>query len=88
MKKGDRYDTSQLIENQYEEGSHGQVMKNLQGIKDRRAMEQLETQELFRTTDQLIDHYSREHRFTANDICIRHGWDRFINGQGPIGRFS
>jgi regulator of sirC expression with transglutaminase-like and TPR domain len=55
MKKGNRYDTSQLVENQYEEGSHSQVMKNLQGIKERRAMEQLETQELFRTTDQLID---------------------------------
>jgi len=72
VKKGNRYDTSQLIENQYEEGSHSQVMKNLQGIKNRRAMEQLETQELFRTTDQLIDHYSREHRFTANDICHMH----------------
>ena len=46
MKKGNRYDTSQLIENQHEEGSHGQVLKNLQGIKDRRAMEQLETQNI------------------------------------------
>ena len=72
MKKGDRYDTSHLIEDQYEEGSHDQVLKNLRGIKDKEDMDRLETQELLRATDQLIDHYKREHDFAAWDICHMH----------------
>jgi cell filamentation protein len=72
MKKGNRYDTSQLIENQYEEGSHNQVLKNLRGIRNKRTMEQLETHDLLRATDQLIDYYNRDHSFTANDICHMH----------------
>ena len=72
MKKGDRYDISCLIENQYEEGSGGLVLKNLRGIKDKKNMERHETRKLVRATDQLIDHYSREHNFTARDICHMH----------------
>ena len=36
VKRIGRYDTSQLIENQYEPGSRGLVLKNLLGIQRKR----------------------------------------------------
>ena len=72
MKKSGRYDTAGLIEDQYEPGSRGRVLKNLQGITSKREMERLETRELLRAADVLIDQYTREHVFTAEDICAMH----------------
>lgn len=72
MKKTGRYDTSGLIETQFEPGSRGRVLRNLLGIKSRRGMDRIETEEYSRATDQLIEKYDREHRFTANDICYMH----------------
>lgn len=50
----DRYDISTLIEDQYEPGSHGRVLKNLLGITSKREMSRMETRELFNTTEVLI----------------------------------
>jgi hypothetical protein len=36
VKKGDRYDASELEEAQFEPGSRGRVLKNLLGIKSQR----------------------------------------------------
>ena len=67
-----RYDASQLVENQYEPGSRGQVLKNLLGIKAKRAMDRAEAEALGRATDALIKTYDAQHRFTADDICTMH----------------
>lgn len=72
MKKSGRYKTNGLIEDQYEEGSKGQVLKNLLHIKDKKKIEEIETRELYRITDELIGVYGQEHRFTADDICSMH----------------
>ena len=72
MKKSGRYDTSGMIEDQYEEGSQGLVLKNIPGIKNLREMERLETKWLVRITKEVIKHYDRNHRFTATDICYMH----------------
>ena len=72
MKKSGRYDTSDLIEDQYEGGSKGQVLKNIPGIKSLQEIGQREMRELLQATDELVDSYSHDHRFTANDICNLH----------------
>lgn len=72
MKKTGRYNTSGLIETQFEPDSRGRVLKNLLGIKSKREMDRIETEEYSRATDQLIEKYDREHSFTASDICYMH----------------
>ncbi|MDW7771637.1 MAG: Fic family protein [Desulfobulbaceae bacterium] len=72
MKKSGRYKTNGLIEDQYEKGSKGQVLKNLLHIKDKHEIEVLETRELYRVTDELTGVYDRKHQFTADDICGMH----------------
>jgi cell filamentation protein len=72
MKKSGRYDTSGMIEDQYAEGSHGRVLKNIPGIKRLQEMAQLETKELFRTHDLLVERYGSDYRFTSNDIRSMH----------------
>lgn len=72
LKKGKRYDTSGLVEAQYEPGSRGRVLKNLLGIKTKREMDRVEEREQFRTLEELIRIYGPSHRFTADDICKIH----------------
>jgi cell filamentation protein len=72
MKKHGRYETSLLIEDQYEPGSRKRVLKNIRGIKSKREMDDIESRELLRTTSQLIDMYDSGHRFRAQDICFMH----------------
>ncbi|MCD6398407.1 MAG: hypothetical protein J7L08_00615 [Candidatus Aenigmarchaeota archaeon] len=48
MKQKDRYDTSELLEGQYEPGSRGRVLKNRRGITGRRAMDEIEAKEQLR----------------------------------------
>ena len=72
MKKTGRYKTDGLIEDQYEEGSNGLVLKNLLNIKDKQVIEEIETRELYRATDQLTEIYDSDHRFTTADICAMH----------------
>jgi len=41
MKKPNRYDTSHLIETQFEPSSRGRVLRNLLGIKSKRKMDRV-----------------------------------------------
>lgn len=46
-----RYDTGHLIEDQFEPGSRGRVLRNLQGIRSKRAMDAQEATKLAEATD-------------------------------------
>ena len=72
MKKTGRYDTSGLIEAQFEPGSRGRVLKNRLCITRRREMDRLEKQELLRALESSIEMYDKDHCLTADDICKIH----------------
>jgi cell filamentation protein len=72
-KDKNRYDTSGLIKGQFEPGSGRRVLKNLLGIKGKREIGQVETRELLRAQDELVDIYGADHRFRAADIRRMHG---------------
>jgi len=72
MKKTGRYDTSGLIETQFEPGSRGRVLKNLLGIKSKREMDRVEAVEYLRAIEELPEKYDEKHFFTASDICKMH----------------
>ena len=79
MKKSGRYDTSALIEAQFEPGSRGRVLKNLLGIKTKSEMDVVEQKEQFRAIEELAGIYGQSHRFTAEDVCnIHRTWLRPI----------
>ena len=67
-----RYDVSNLVEAQFEPGSHGRVLKNLLGIRRKRDMDRVEAQEQLRAFQELIRIYGRSHRFSATDVCRIH----------------
>ncbi len=67
-----RYDTSGLLEAQYEPGSHSRVLKNLLGITKKIEMDKIEAVALKRAVDTLVRRYDAEHRFTAEDVCRIH----------------
>ena len=68
----DRYDTSKLVEDQYESGSNGKVLRNLLGIVDPEEMGVVETNALWAVQTDLIDDVSVDQSFTAQDICNMH----------------
>ena len=72
MTPKDRYDVSDLPEAQWEPGSHNQVLKNLQGIKSRRAMDILEARAQIHTLEWALGEFDKRHRFTAADVCRIH----------------
>jgi cell filamentation protein len=61
-----------LIEDQYEPGSRGRVLRNRLGIKRKRDMDALEAREQLRAFQELLRIYSQKHRFTPQDICRMH----------------
>jgi hypothetical protein len=63
---------AQGIEAEFEPGSRSRVLRNLLGIRSSRAMSRVESEALLQAQDRLVDTYSRDHRFTANDICKMH----------------
>lgn len=67
-----RYDTEQLTEAQFEQGSRGRVLKNLLGIRSKYAMDEMETTKLAEAIDWAIRRVTAEQRFTAADICLWH----------------
>lgn len=71
-KKSSRYDTSHLIEDQYEPGSRGRVLRNKLTIKSVRAINQLEKDAQMRAIEKLTETLDIDHRFTAKDICRIH----------------
>ncbi len=72
MKRSGRYDVSGLIEGQFESGSQGRVLRNLIGIKSKREMDTVESNELIRTFRKLLGVYDKNHRFTTADLCTMH----------------
>ncbi len=66
-----RYD-AQGIEAEFEPGSRGRVLRNLMGIRSVGAMSRAESAALLSAQDRLVDMFSLDHRFTANDICEMH----------------
>lgn len=67
-----RYDTNHITEAQSEPGSRGRVLKNLLGIRSKRAMDELEATKLADATDWAIRHVAADQRFTAADVCQWH----------------
>ena len=72
MKRGGRYDTSHLPEDQYEPGSRGLVLRNLLGIRSKQEMDRIETEALRKVEDELLRTYGQKHRFMASDMCSMH----------------
>ncbi|MFZ3048823.1 MAG: Fic family protein [Desulfatirhabdiaceae bacterium] len=72
MSKGNRYNTSGLIEDMYEPGSRRRVLKNKLGITRKRVMDEIEAREQLRALHEFLGMYDREHRFSAMDICHMH----------------
>ncbi len=67
-----RYDTSELLEAQYEPGSKNKVLKNLLHIKTSDKIDRAEALALEETQDKLIRTFDVDHQFTAKDICHMH----------------
>ncbi len=57
---------------EFEPGSGGRVLRNRLGIKRVREMEQAESEALLAVQEWAVAHFSAEHRFTAEDICLLH----------------
>ncbi len=72
MKKSQRYNTSHLIEDQYEPGSRGRILKNKLGIKSIRVMHRVEKDYQIKAIERLTDLFAAGHRFKAKDICKMH----------------
>lgn len=72
MKKGGRYKTSGLVEDTFEPGSRGRVLKNKLGVTGKRAMDEIEAREQLRALNEFLEMYDRDHRFTTGDICRMH----------------
>lgn len=72
MKKSGRYKTAHLIEDQYEPGSNGKVLKNKLGITSPKEMDDAEAIALKNATDKLVKTFDEKHKFTAADICNFH----------------
>ena len=87
-KRSKRYETSGMIEAQFEQGSHDKVLKNLLRIKTVEKMDQAEALALEEAQDLLIRTYDKNHRFTAQDICRMHLVliHPFREGNGRISR--
>ena len=71
-KRGGRYETSHLVEDQRQPGSRGLVLKNLLGITSQRTMNNREGLEYVRAYSEVVGLYGRTHRFTAQDVCRLH----------------
>jgi len=72
MRQQGKYDTSGLPEVQFEPGSRGRVLKNLQGITSKREMDETEAQEQLRALREMMTIYGAHHRFTDADVCNIH----------------
>lgn len=72
-----RYEASGR-EAEFEPGSRGRVLRNRLGIVRVRDIEQAESEALLAAQNELLDHYTLTHRFTAEDIRAMHG--RWLGG--------
>jgi cell filamentation protein len=68
----DRYDTSNLPEQQDESLSSGAVLPNLLGIRSKKDLEHVEEVRFERLMEEAVARYDRDHRFTAQDLLWLH----------------
>jgi cell filamentation protein, protein adenylyltransferase len=67
-----RYDTSGNVQDQYEPGSDGLVLKNLRGISDKYTIDEIEAELLYEAHEKLVVTFDESHQFTCDDICLIH----------------
>lgn len=67
-----RYQTPKGVEAEFQSGSGGRVLANLQGIQSRRTMDQAETDELERVQIEYLKVITPDTRFDAALICQMH----------------
>jgi cell filamentation protein len=72
MKKSGWYKTAHLVEDQYEPGSHGRVLRNLLHITRKREMDVIEAERYTLVQTKLMGMFTKEHRFFAADMCTIH----------------
>ncbi|OEU50324.1 MAG: cell filamentation protein Fic [Desulfuromonadales bacterium C00003096] len=72
MSPGDRYDTTDLPEGQFEPGSNDRVLKNLIKITTWEEMQIAETEALWATESRLLEEVEQDQSFTVQDICNMH----------------
>lgn len=72
MTPTNRYDTSNLPEDQHEPGSDGTVLKNLLGITNREELERVEEMRFERLMEEAAARFDADHRFTAQDLLWLH----------------
>lgn len=71
----DRYDVSDLSAGQFEPGSDGLVLRNKLGIASAAQMDAIETRALADATEEFVNSFDAQHRFTAEDIrALHHRW--------------
>lgn len=68
----DHYDSSNLIEGQYEPGSNGTVLRNLLGVTSKEEMEHAEEERFERLMNDAVVRFDSNHRFTSQDIIWLH----------------
>lgn len=72
MMSKSRYDTSDLLENQFEPGSGGRVLRNLRNIKSKRQMDRFEAESYARAFEIAVKLYGKSHKFSAEDVRSLH----------------
>jgi cell filamentation protein len=72
MCPNNRYDTSNLPEDQFEPGSNNRVLKNLLGITSKEELEHVEELRFERLMDEALVCFDADHCFTAEDILWLH----------------
>jgi cell filamentation protein len=68
----DRYDTSQLQEEQDEPGSGGTVLRNLLGITSKEELVGVEEVRFERLMEEAVARFDSDHCFTAKDLLFLH----------------
>jgi cell filamentation protein len=68
----DRYDTSQLQEDQYEPGSGGTVLRNLLCITSKEELVGVEEVRFERLMEEAVARFDSDHSFTAKDLLFLH----------------
>lgn len=66
-----RYDASGA-QAEFEPGSRGRVLRNLQGIAGVRAVQLAESEALVAVQDWLLNRFRIDQRFSADDLCLIH----------------
>ncbi len=64
MKNSNKYNTTGMIEAEYEPGSNNKVLKNLLAITSKEQIDFVESQALITIQNHLMDYFKKNHSFT------------------------